>query len=62
MTDHEKPDAVRVWAVRRKGNGHIVTAPVHNPWLAKAQVAQRGHQRYELVHADLVPTRWEPGE
>lgn len=62
MTDHTRPAAVRVWALRRKGNGKIVTAPAANLWIIRAEVARRGHHRYEVVHADLVPTDWKDGE
>lgn len=62
MRDYTKPEPVRVWAVRRKGNGKVVTRPSHNPWVVLAEVARRGHHRYEIVHADLVPTEWESGQ
>lgn len=54
---------LRVWAVRRKGSGRIVTAPAFNPYLARAYVLHSSRpRRYEVVHADLTPTDWTPEE
>lgn len=52
-----------VWAVRRKGNGRVVTSPAANPHMARAFIASSAHpDRYEVVRADLIPTDWTPEE
>lgn len=55
------PEALRMWAVRRKGNGRIVSSPAFNPYMARMQVLRspRPH-RYEVVYVDLIPTEWQP--
>lgn len=57
------PEPQRVWAVRRKATGRIVTAPAANPYLARMHVLTSSRpRRYEVVYADLIPTDWAPEE
>jgi hypothetical protein len=59
----DAPEPLRVWAVRRVGNGRIVTAPAFNPELARMYVLRNPRpRRYEVVYADLIPTDWAPEE
>lgn len=57
------PEPLRVWAVRRKSTGRIVTAPAANPYIARMHVLTSSRPRsYEVVYADLIPTDWAPEE